>query len=251
MGKFCIVFLPITTILCNFADKIALQMKHITTKTLASVLFAASQMVCLCAAAQDVDINFETLFAAGQKSPYTTNGVTFTYCAYDQGANIYMKENDFFSVKVSSASKKIVRIEFKGEIAAERYNDEITVRSANGKLTHLQSGTFVWEGKNTTVQFWGGTSTTSYYVKGLRLWFEGSEIITDEKEICATPTVDVQDGEFVFSCPTKDATYHYSVLPTRAQDGVTFDGVTISLHATAPGKDPSEEVTKTFPLTDF
>lgn len=226
-------------------------MKHITTKTLANVLLAACQMIALGAAAQDVDVNFETLFAVGQTSPYTVNGVTFTYCAYDQGANIYMKESDFFSVKVSSSSKKIVRIEFKGEIAAERYNDEITVRSANGKLTHLQSGTFVWEGKNTTVQFWGGTSTTSYYVKGLRLWFEGSEIITDEKELCATPSVAVANGEFVFSCPTKDATYHYSVLPTTAEDGVTFDGVTISFHATAPGKDPSEEVTKTFPLTLF
>ena len=128
-------------------------MKHIATKTLATVLLAASQMIALGAAAQDVDVNFETLFAAGQTSPYTVNGVTFTYCAYDQGANIYMKEYDFYSVKVSSSTKKIVRIEFKGEIAAERYNDEITVRSANGKLTHLQSGTFVWEGKNTTVQF--------------------------------------------------------------------------------------------------
>lgn len=226
-------------------------MIHITSKLLIATLLAAGTMVSLSAAAQDVDINFETLFAAGQKSPYTVNGVTFTYCAYDQGANIYMKESDFFSVKVSSATKKIVRIEFKGEIAAERYNDEITVRSANGKLTHLQSGTFVWEGKNTTVQFWGASNTTSYYVKGLRLWFEGSEIITDEKELCATPSVNVQDGQFVFSCPTKDATYHYSVLPTTAQDGVTFDGVTISLHATAPGKDPSEEVVKTFPLTSF
>lgn len=220
-------------------------------KALVFVLLAASNMVCNSAAAQDVDINFETLFAAGQKSPYTINGVTFTYADYDKGANIYMKEYDFYSVKVSSATKKIVRIEFKGEIAAERYNDDITVRNANGKLTHLQSGTFVWEGKNTTVQFWGGSSTTSYYVKGLRLWFEGSEIITDEKELCATPSVAVSNGEFVFSCPTKDATYHYSVLPTTATDGVTFDGVTITLHATAPGKDPSEQVTKTFPLTDF
>lgn len=227
-------------------------MKHLTsTARVVRILFIASQMICVNAAAQDVDINFETLFANGQKSPYTVNGVTFTYAAYDKGANIYMKEYDFYSVKVSSATKKIVRIEFKGEIAAERYNDEITVRSANGKLSHLQSGTFVWEGKNTTVQFWGASSTTSYYVKGLRLWFDGSEIITDEKEICATPSVAVANGEFVFSCPTKDATYHYTVLPTTATDGVTFDNVTITLHATAPGKDPSEQVTKTFPLTDF
>lgn len=203
------------------------------------------------AAAQDVDVNFESLFAEGQKSPYSANGVTFTYAAYDKGANIYMKEYDFYSVKVSSANKKIVRIEFKGEIAAERYNDDIVVRGANGKLTHLQSGTFVWEGNDSSVQFWGASSTTSYYVKGLRLWFEGSEIITDEKELCATPSVDVANGEFIFSCPTKDATYHYSVLPTTAEDGVTFDGVTVTLHATAPGKDPSEEVTKTFPITDF
>ena len=244
-------------------------MIHIPYKLLIAMLIAVGTMASLSAAAQDVDINFETLFAAGQKSPYTTNGVTFTYAAYDKGANIYMKEYDFYSVKVSSATKKIVRIEFKGEIAAERYNDEIIVRGANGKLTHLQSGTFVWEGKNTTVQFWGGSSTTSYYVKGLRLWFEGSEIITDEKDVCATPSVSVQDGEFVFSCPTKGATYHYSVVPTTAADpslqskasqglsatssgqAVTFDGVTVTLHATAPGKDPSEQVTKTFPLTVF
>lgn len=227
-------------------------MRHITTATLASVLFAASQMICGSAMAQDVDINFETLFAEGQKSPYTVNGVTFTYAAYDKGANIYMREYDYYSVKVNSSNKKIVRIEFKGEIAAERYNDEISVRSANGKLTHLQSGTFVWEGKNTTVQFWGASSTTSYYVKGLRLWFEGSEIITDEKELCATPSVTVANGEFVFSCPTKDATYHYSVLPlTSSLPPFTFDAVTITLHATAPGKDPSEEVVKTFPLSEF
>lgn len=226
-------------------------MKHISQQTLASVLLAASQMVCIGAAAQDVEVNFETLYATGQKSPYTVDGVTFTYCSYEQGANIYMKESDFFSVKVSSASKNIARIEFKGEIAAERYNDEITVRNAYGKLTHMQSGTFVWEGKNTTVQFWGGTGTTSYYVKSLRLWFEGSEIITDEKDLCATPSVTVEDGEFVFSCPAKDATYHYSVLPATGEDGLTFDRVTITLHATAPGKDPSEEVTKTFPFTEL
>lgn len=235
-------------------------MIHLTPKTLASVLLATSQMACGSAFAQDVDINFETLFAAGQKSPYTVNlstgsgqseSVTFTYAAYDKGANIYMKESDFYSVKVSSTNKKIVRIEFKGEIAAERYNDEISVRSANGKLTHMQSGTFVWEGKNTTVQFWGGTSTTSYYVKGLRLWFEGSEIVTDEKELCATPSVTISNGEFVFSCATEDATYHYNVLPTTAADGLTFDGVTIHLHATAPDKEPSERITKTFPLTEF
>lgn len=226
-------------------------MIHFSPKSLAFLLLTACAMVGGKAAAQDVDVNFESLFAEGQKSPYSANGVTFTYAAYDKGANIYMKEYDFYSVKVSSANKKIVRIEFKGEIAAERYNDDIVVRGANGKLTHLQSGTFVWEGKNTTVQFWGASSTTSYYVKGLRLWFEGSEIITDEKELCATPSVDVANGEFIFSCPTKDATYHYSVLPTTAEDGVTFDGVTVTLHATAPGKDPSEEVTKTFPITDF
>lgn len=226
-------------------------MIHIPSQVLIGSLLAVGTMASLNAAAQDVDVNFETLFAAGQKSPYTTGGVTFTYAAYDEGANIYMKESDYYSVKVSSANKKIVRIEFKGEIAAERYNDGIAVRSANGTLTHLQSGTFVWEGKNTTVQFWGSTSTTSYYVKGLRLWFEGSEIITDEKELCATPSVSVSNGEFVFACPTKDATYHYSVLPTTSDDGVTFNSVTVSLYATAPGKDPSEHVTKTFSLDEL
>lgn len=226
-------------------------MIHFLKKSLAFVLLAACEMVGGSAAAQDVDVNFETLFAEGQKSPYTVNGVTFTYAAYDKGANIYMKEYDFYSVKVNSANKKIVRIEFKGEIAAERYNDDIVVRGANGKLTHLQSGTFVWEGNASSVQFWGASSQTSYYVKGLRLWFEGSEIITDEKELCATPSVNVVNGEFVFFSSTKDATYHYSVLPTTAADGVTFDGVTVTLHATAPGKDPSEKVVKTFPLTVF
>lgn len=224
-------------------------MIHLSKKTLVSVLFVASQILCGRVAAQDVDINFENLFAAGQTSPYTEAGVTFTYAAYDQGANIYLQESDYYCLKINSTGKNIVRVEFKGEVAAERYNDNLVVRNQNGKLTHLQSGTFVWEGNSSNIQIWGATGTTSYYVKGLRLWFEGSEINTDEKQVCPKPTIGVADGKFVFSCPAEGATYHYSVLPTTDRDGVTFDCVTITLHATAPDMDPSEEVTRTFPIS--
>lgn len=206
------------------------------------------QMVCGSVAAQDVDINFETLAAEGKNSPYSINGVTFTYIGYQQGANIYLKESDGFSLKVASSNKKIVRIEFKGEIAGAKYNDEIAVRNANGKLVHMESGTFVWEGSTTTVQFWGNSATTCYYVKGLRLWFEGSEIITDEKAVCKVPTVTVENGEFVFACDDKDATYHYSVTPKTGKDGVTFESVSVKVYATAPGKDPSEAVEEEFPM---
>ena len=236
-------------------------MIHISHKTLATLLVAASLMACGRAAAQDVVVDFESLFAAGQTSPYTIGDVTFTYCAYDKGADIYLSENDYFSLKVNTTGRNIVRIEITGETAAERYNDEIVPRSGNGRLTHLQSGTFVWEGCTTSLQLWGTNGLTNYYVKSLRLWYEGSEIITDEKQLCATPDVTVADGQIIFSCATPDATYHYTVLPVAADPdpaatetvpgSVAIGSVTITLHATAPGTDPSEHITKTFPLTDF
>lgn len=226
-------------------------MIHLFKKGLALAAVVVSQMLCGTIAAQDVDINFETLDAEGQRSPYTINGVTFTYIGYSQGADIYMKNSDSFCLAIKSSSKKIARIEFKGEIAASKYNDDIVVKNNIGKLTHLESGTFVWEGLSTNLQFWGNSEMTNYYVKGLRLWFEGSEIITDEKSICATPSMTVKDGEFVFSCPTPDATYHYSVVPKTESDGVTFNTVTLSLYATAPNMDPSEVVKQEFSISQL
>lgn len=217
-------------------------MIHLFKKGLALTAVVVSQMLCGQVAAQDVDINFETLSAEGKQSPYTTNGVTFTYIGYSQGADIYLKNSDSFCLAIKSPSKKIARIEFKGEIAAAKYNDDLAVKNNIGKLTHLESGTFVWEGLTNSLQFWGNSEMTNYYVKGLRLWFEGSEIITDEKAVCPNPSVAVENGEFVFSCPAPNATYHYSVVPKTESDGVTFSAVTLSLYATAPNMDPSEVV---------
>lgn len=226
-------------------------MKHNIRRILVWGLILMAQLFCGSAVAQDVDINFETLSAQGQQSPYTVNGVTFTYIGYSEGADIYLKQNDSFCLEIKSSNKRIARIEFKGEIAGTKYNDDIAVKNNIGKLTHLTSGTFVWEGLSNTIQFWGNSDMTNYYVKGLRLWFEGSEIITDEKNVCAPPSVTVQNGEFVFSCPTPNASYHYTALPKTDADGVTFTTVTLSLYATAPNMDPSEVVEKEFPISLF
>lgn len=220
---------------------------HNLRNGLAWAIMIVAQLLGGTALAQDVDINFEDLYSAGQKPPYTVNGVTFTWIDYMQGAAIYLKENDSFCLKINSPANKVVRIEFKGEIASSKYNDDMDVRGGNGKLTHLESGTFVWEGSSNSIQIWGASSTTNFYIKGLRLWFEGSEIITDEKAITATPDVfgsTRENFQLEFSCPDAGATYTYTALPLQAEDGEAFDRILVTFQATAPGKDPSEIVQK-------
>lgn len=222
-------------------------------KKLVWAMAIMAQMICGSAMAQDVKVNFVDLYYyAGHKPPYTTdNGVTFMWIDYAKGAAIYMNENDSFSLKISSPAKKIARIEFNGEISASRYNDEMSVRDGKGRLTHMESGTFVWEGSENTLQIWGASSTTYFYVKDLRLWFEGSDVNTNEKGITATPEIGADYQKLHFTCKDKGATYTYSVLPKTADDGEHFDRVLVTVQAIAPGKEPSEIVKKEIPMKDF
>lgn len=221
-------------------------------KKLVWVIAIMAQMICGGAMAQDVKVNFVNLYYYAGQPPYTTdNGVTFTWMNYAKGAAIYMNEKDAYSLKISSPDKKIVRIEFNGKISGSTYTDEMSVRDSKGRLTHMESGTFVWEGSENTLQIWGASNKTYFYIEDLRLWFEGSDINTDEKGITATPEIGVDYHKLHFMCKDTDTTFTYSVLPKTAEDGEHFDRVLVTVQAAAPGKEPSEIVKKEIPMKDF
>lgn len=91
------------------------------------------------------------------------------------------------------------------------------------------------------------SSSSPWYGWGTILAIEDEN---PDAEKCATPTITYSGNKVSFSCDTKGALYHYSIIPAGANDEMTTTGdvdltnLVVSVYATADGKAKSETVQK-------
>lgn len=172
------------------------------------LLCAALLLLSSGAHAQDETIDLTT--------QVTSQGnISFNYMSYSTGAYVGYLHSTIYCLDVKSSGANIAHIEFEGSQVKDKTADieaVDTYGSPVGEFTVKADGISRWNGTAKFIRFWGSTSTASYNISKIRIWYEGSSF---------TPTPDgggQQDIVDLGGSP-KDIHYyaHPQTLPTQGK----------------------------------